>query len=262
MKLNNGNNVNFPDWLARNPIFRKLFLLRKLYLTKSKAHHYSQFAEDVSIKRFFPKKYQGFYVDVGCYHPKKHSNTWQLFKNGWRGINVDIDAIKIEAFNIVRPDDTNIACAVSDADGEFSYYSNGFYSLTTTLDDSGAGQQGYIEKKVKCRRLTDIIDDSPYKDREIDLLSVDAEGHDLEVLKSLDFDRYAPRLLAVETFKPLFSQVVETDLYKFLAAKGYCLVGWNGLTLLLASPVLQESLTEDWNTSAGLTLPPTQRAAG
>ena len=128
------NYTNLPAWIERNPIFRRLFLLRKLYLTNATFNHHAQFAEDVAVRHFFPKHYRGFFVDVGCFHPKKYNNTWLLYKKGWRGINIDIDSIKIEGFNIVRPHDTNICCAVSDTEGEVDYFSNGFYSLTISLD--------------------------------------------------------------------------------------------------------------------------------
>lgn len=239
------NYTNLPTWIERNPIFRKLFLLRKLFLTKTKFSYHSQFAEDVSIHRLFPKNYKGFFVDVGCFHPKKYNNTWVLYRKGWRGINIDIDSIKIEGFNLVRPSDLNVHSAVSDKEGEVTYWANGFYSLTTSLDASFVeGKSGYIKKTAKCHRLKDIIDGTKYKDKKIDFLSVDAEGHDLEVLRSLDFERYDPSLVAVETHKALFSEVENTEPYKFLVAKGYCLVGWCGLTLLMANKTLQDSLSE------------------
>ena len=210
------NNTNLPLWLETNPLFRKLFLLRKLYLTKTRFYYHSQFAEDVSINRLFPKKYKGFFVDVGSFHPQKCNNTWKLYKKGWRGVNIDIDSIKIEGFDLVRPGDTNVHCAVSNKEGEITYWANGFYSLTTSLDDDFvARKKGYIQKNTRCAKLTDILDNSMFKDKSIDFLSVDAEGHDLEVLKSLDFDRYDPSLIAVETHLALFVEVVESELYKF-----------------------------------------------
>ena len=245
------NYTNLPSWLERNRLFRRLFLYRKLFLTKTTFHHHSQFGEDVSIGTFFPKKFRGFYVDVGCFHPKKYNNTWQLYKQGWRGVNVDIDSIKIEGFDIARPRDTNIACAVSNTEGECSYFSNGFYSLTVSLDRAFTeGKQGYVEKKTRCARLTTLLDESPYKDRQIDFLSVDAEGHDIEVLLSLDFDRYDPRLIAVESQFALFDEVCQTAAYQFLLSKEYCLVGWCGLTLLMANKSLQRTLA---NSRAGVT---------
>lgn len=237
------NSSHLPAWIANNPVFRILFLLRKLYLTKIKFKHYSQFAEDVSILRVFDKNYRGFFVDVGCFHPKKYNNTWQLYKKGWRGVNIDIDSIKIQGFSLVRPEDINVAAAVSNIEGEITYYSDGFYSLTTSLDEKfAAGRKGYIQKKTQCKTLTHILDETKYANRVIDFLSIDAEAHDLEVLLSLDFVRYDPKLIAVEIHCVLFSEVVESPLYQFLVEKGYCLVGWCGLTLLMANATLQKQL--------------------
>ena len=237
------NSSHLPAWMEGNALFRFLFLLRKLYLTRTKFKHFSQFAEDVSILCLFPKNYRGFFVDVGCFHPKKYNNTWQLYKKGWRGVNVDIDAIKIQGFNIVRPQDINIASAVSNTEGEITYYSHGFYSLTSSLDEKfTAGKSGYLQKKTKAKRLSDILDATKYAGQEIDFLSVDAEAHDLEVLMSLDFDRYQPKLIAVETHRALLTEVIKEPLYQFLVEKNYCLVGWCGLTLLMANQALQQTL--------------------
>ena len=240
----NFNYSHLPSWLESNQFFRFIFLIRKLYLTRTSFRHYSQFAEDVSIARFFEKNYNGFFVDVGCFHPKKYNNTWNLYKKGWRGINIDIDSIKIEGFNNVRPKDINVACAVSNTEGELSYYSNGFYSLTISLDKKFTeNRSNYVERKTKCRTLNSIIGETEYKNKTIDFLSVDAEAHDLEVLKSLDFEKYNPKLIAVETHYALFTDVYESPLFRFLLSKDYCLVGWCGLTLLMANKQLQNELT-------------------
>ena len=51
---------------------------------------------------------------MGCYHPKKYSNTFILYRNRkWRGINIDIEEEKISIFKILRPLDINICCPVS-----------------------------------------------------------------------------------------------------------------------------------------------------
>lgn len=237
------NNKNVPFWLENNLFFRKIFLLRKLYLSKTKFNHYSQFGEDISINKIFSKNTTGFFVDVGCFHPKKNNNTYQLYKKGWRGINIDIDSIKIEAFDMIRAKDTNISCAVSNTEGEVAYYSKGFYSLINSLEKSfTTNKQGYIKKTTIAKKLTNIINETKYKNKQIDFLSIDAEGHDLEVIKSLDFDQYNPKLIAIETYKPLLSEVIKTELYQFLIEKNYDLVAWCGLTLLMANKELQATL--------------------
>ena len=64
----------------------------------------------------------------------------------------------------------------------------------------------------------------------------------LEVLLSLDFSRYNPKLIAVETHYALFSEVCGSSLFQFLINKRYCLVGWCGLTILMANKQLQKEI--------------------
>jgi hypothetical protein len=227
------NYSHLPAWIETNWFFRKLFLIRKLFIIKKAFRHHAQFAEDISIERHFPKKFKGFFVDVGCFHPVKYNNTYKLYKKGWRGVNIDIDSIKIEGFQIVRPSDTNIARAVSNTPGTLDYWSNGFYSLTGSLDESfAAGKPGYIKKTVEADTLTNILSKTKYQGQRIDFLTVDAEGHDYEVLTSLDFEIYQPRLIAVETHKERLEDVQKEQLFQLLDSKGYSMVNWVGLTLL------------------------------
>ena len=234
-----------------------VFLLRKLYLTRYFRKSYSQFGEDVALlsllgkdklrgyKGFF-NGYKGFFVDVGCYHPIKHSNTYVLYKRGWRGINIDIDQLKIDGFNIVRKEDTNIVAAVSPVKGKIKVYRFGKYSLLTTLDRETAnkysteyGKEAVIDE-INASSLSDIIDSTSYKDQQIDVLTVDAEGHDYEVLSSLDFDRYRPRIILAENHERELSKIIQTKIHKFLDAKGYTIVNWVGFTLFYSSTPVDE----------------------
>ena len=53
-----------------------LNLLRQTYFKTINKNYFSQFGEDRIIKELIKPNYKnGFYIDVGCYHPKKHSNT-------------------------------------------------------------------------------------------------------------------------------------------------------------------------------------------
>ena len=236
----NLSHSHLPRWLRNNILFRKLFLIRKLFLTRNRFSHYGQMAEDVALKKFFPKRYKGFYVDVGCFHPIKYNNTYRFYKKGWSGINVDIDKIKIEGFNLVRPRDTNISCAISDQEGEISYWTNGFYTPTITLHkpfaDSKEGKKyQYVEQKTKTNTLTNIIAATKFKERRIDLLTIDVEGFDFVVLQSLDFTTYHPKVIAIETHLEDFDSIQQGEIYSFLTAKGYQLANWVGMTLIFRS---------------------------
>lgn len=58
---------------------------------------FSQEGEELILSRLFGYKTNGYYVDIGCYNPKRFSNTYSFYLNGWRGINIDanIDTIKL-----------------------------------------------------------------------------------------------------------------------------------------------------------------------
>ena len=58
--------------------------------------------EDIEVLKYFSDSKKGFYVDIGCYHPTFHNNTYLLNKKGWKGINVDVSKFSIDLFNYLR----------------------------------------------------------------------------------------------------------------------------------------------------------------
>ena len=54
-----------------------------------------------------------------------------------------------------------------------------------------------------------ILEDSPFRGRQIDFLNIDCEGSEQEVLESLDFSTYQPRLVAVEIQRTANAKVAE-----------------------------------------------------
>ena len=71
------------------------------------------FGEDKKILKLFQNKRDGRYLDLGCFHPIRQNNTFLFYKLGWKGINIDLNPLTIELFNIARPDDINICAAIS-----------------------------------------------------------------------------------------------------------------------------------------------------
>src|SRR5687767_7993770 len=68
------------------------------------SNSYAQTGEDRIIATLLGDV-PGFYVDVGCNHPVKYSNTFELYKRGWRGINVDANEQMVELCRRLRPRD-------------------------------------------------------------------------------------------------------------------------------------------------------------
>ena len=108
-----------------NPEARKLVVERLSINKKNRENSFK------AISKNFTK---GFYVDVGCFHPKKHSNTYLLYIKGWSGINIDMEVDKINSFKLARPSDFNVLSAVSDKNIKTKFYTKQEYGVGSTLE--------------------------------------------------------------------------------------------------------------------------------
>jgi FkbM family methyltransferase len=169
---------------------------------------YSQFGEDLVVLDWFRRHTseggrRGTYVDVGAFHPVQWSNTLLLHKLGWRGINIDANPRAIEAFAAHRPKDANVVAAVASNGGEMTYAEYP-QDATNRLVGAGESMKSVLGEDpirttpVGVRSLTSILDEHLPAASRVDFLSIDCEGHDLEVLRGLDFDRYRPVVIAIE----------------------------------------------------------------
>ena len=118
-------------------LFYKPYLYYNLYFRhkiQNKRSTYSQFQEDLFIDKFFQYKSTGFYVDIGCYHPVKYSNTALIYNKGWSGINIDLNQTSIDLFNIARKRDKNICAALSNKNESAEFYFDHLLSPVNTLN--------------------------------------------------------------------------------------------------------------------------------
>ncbi len=218
-------------FIEKIKIIQNLYIKNRCFIKKSS---YSLDIEDQIIKKIFKKKKKGIYIDVGCYHPLEISNTALLYDKGWNGINIDLSEYTIKLFEFLKPDDVNLNLAVSNKNGYLKFFYQKKLSKISTVNKARSKKifQGKIkEKKIPCKKLTTILDESLYKDKIIDLLNIDAEGHDLDVLKSLNFKRYIPKVICIEIFPDEGNfknfNLKGTPSYKFLINKKYKLY-WSG----------------------------------
>ena len=184
--------------------------------------------EDTAVLNYFKDKKNGFYVDVGCYHPLHRNNTYLLHKKNWNGINIDISQFSIELFDYMRPNDLNYECAISNK-REFIklFYQKELSQLSTTeRAQAEIVFQGNIkEKEVQAFTLDEILNRDKYKNSNIDFLDIDVEGADLKVLEGLSFDKFKPELVCVEIHA---KKIKESDIYNFFINKNYELF-WSGV---------------------------------
>lgn len=221
-------------------LFKKIKLLRKAFLTNFLQFHYSQFGEDIVLREILHKdKVDGFYVDVGCFHPKKFSNTYFLYKLGWKGINIDMEEDKVSLFNLVRPKDINILSAISDINEDVKLYRFDKYGHGSTIDKNFALDTKIPvldESLIRTKTLNEVLDSSIYKDQQIDILSIDTEGTDYKVLRSLDIVRYRPKIIIIEDHNRNINDIMMTEVFKHLSNYGYVLRSWSFYSLIFILP--------------------------
>ncbi len=160
---------------------------------------YSQFGEDAFLNAFFGDVKQGYYVDVGAFHPYEISNTYLFYRRGWRGINIEPNPDHFRRFPACRPGDININAAVSTQAGVVPFTCDGHYSGIDDHTHLFRGRDASAKRvNVEALPLSQILDSHLPNAQAIDFLSVDCEGHDREVLESNDWGKYRPRVVLVE----------------------------------------------------------------
>tara|TARA_B100000123_G_scaffold126491_1_gene93324 strand:- start:477 stop:1154 length:678 start_codon:yes stop_codon:yes gene_type:complete len=206
-------------------IFQNIYFKHKYFIKKKS---YSMDGEDIFILNHFKNKNNGFYIDVGCYHPLHRNNTFLLHKNGWSGINIDIHQFSIDLFNYLRPNDVNLNCAVSNSNGVTKMFYQKKLSQLSTIDEKQAkiAFQGNIKtSEIKCFTLNAILEKFKFNDKKIDLLDIDVEGADLKVLKGFSLEKFKPELICVEIHE---KEIKDSEIYEYLSNFSYELV-WSGV---------------------------------
>lgn len=189
---------------------------------------YSQEGEDMVLRRIFEHKKKGVYVDVGAHHPKRFSNTYFFYKRGWKGINIDAMPGSMTAFKKMRPRDINIEQPISDEIKTLTYYAfnepalNGF---SKSLSDDRNSRDDYsviFTTELQTKTLDSILKTYlPSDISEIDFLTIDVEGLDFQVLKSIDLIKYQPKVILLEILGNDLSNLHNHKITQYLEVYNY-----------------------------------------
>jgi FkbM family methyltransferase len=206
----------------------------KLILTRGSIRSFSQFGEDVVVSAFLRSVRKGFYVDIGAFHPVQYSNTYLLYKRGWRGIAIDPSARAQKLFEVFRRRDTFYATGVGEHEGVLTYiqFDDPAYNTLHAAQAEEWKSQGrkvVKEEVITVTTLRAILIKEGVDS--IDLLSIDAEGTDAAILRSHDWD-IPTRVVVVEDHQFDVTTPGRSEVYAFLHSRGYVLRGLCGPSLI------------------------------
>jgi len=229
----------------RSSILGQIIILIKSYKLSLKSNKfYSQFGEDTILQKYLQEN-KGFYLDIGAGDPVRGSNTFFLYKKGWSGILIDPLTRNIFSSKILRRKDKIIQGLVGASNENYPFFEMYPYEYSTTnseiVSDLIARRKAKLVKKVHLSTFSvselnlSINFDLP------SLLSVDCEGLDLEVLKTIDLKTIKFRVICVEDFD--FNPVSKSSVInEYLNENGYEIVDRAGpSSIYVKSSWLQEN---------------------
>jgi FkbM family methyltransferase len=221
----NGDNIDYFNYI-KNLGWNELHKIIQLSSDNIGMLSFSQSGEDAVFKALTRNKKNGFFVDVGAHHPIRFSNTFSLYLDGWRGINIDpIPGIQ-KIFDSIRPEDINLEYAVGKRESSFFYqfYEGAYNTFDQNIAESIINKKiSKLIQKISINKfpLAEVLDKHLPDNKTIDLLSVDAEGLDVEILNTNNWEKYRPLYICAECHTTDDSRsmnpkhVLEKNGYKF-----------------------------------------------
>jgi FkbM family methyltransferase len=154
--------------------------------------------EDELKLEFFGGSHSGYFVDIGANDPSEGSQTWPFEQLGWEGVLVEPQYDLAERLRQERRAKVYaVACSSPKNSGKSATLN--LAGIHTSLDPGFfvAGMQRVGTSNALLRTLDEILIDAKAP-TPLDFVSIDVEGHELEVLEGFDLDRWRPRLILIE----------------------------------------------------------------
>ena len=189
---------------------------------------FSKSGDDVQLMKLINNRTPGTYVDVGCWHPVKASNSYYFYVRGWKGICIDPNPELKILYDKFRPKDNFINAGIGVSGTSLEYFMLEESSANTFSKDFLKKHQ--LESKVIKKldiplySLKEILDVNLDKNDRLDFFDIDVEGFDLEVLKTNDWNVYRPKVIVVESDISIQNDIC-SDIVKYLELQNYRLIG-------------------------------------
>lgn len=170
---------------------------------------FSQAGQDKIIKNhFFKNEKQGFFVEIGAYDGILGSNCFHFEKfHNWNGIAFEPSKTQFEKLKQNRKCKlVNKPLSEKQKEVDFFEVEEGLTMMSGIYDDNFISEKAIKNdpnSKFKTTKLlSTTFEENISYETEIDYISIDIEGGELNVLKSIDFDKYSIKVISVENNSP------------------------------------------------------------
>ncbi|MDR3162235.1 MAG: FkbM family methyltransferase [Helicobacteraceae bacterium] len=187
-----------------------------------------QLDQDLLAYLYFKGKKNGFYLDIGAHDGLSINNTYVFERLGWRGACVEplpdiFERLrqnrKCDCYNVAISDQTEDNVDFIKVGGGGTNYTEMFSGLEARLPSVRKKNIKSCERiKVKTMTFDDLMKNYPDVTH-IDFLSIDVEGAEMSILKSIDFTKYTFGLMAAENNEEVIGQ--GDELKAFMLDNGY-----------------------------------------
>ena len=201
---------------------------------------HGQFEEDRIafhyFQRFRAADLRKTYLDVGAYDGADLSNTLLFEELGWKGICVEANSAVFPQLRANRKCIClNMGC--SDTEGSGDFYGEQGLTALGTINKQAAGVLNASEKwnvsakhTIPTRTVDRILEENQMP--EIDFVSIDVDGSELEVLRGFDLRRAKPKLICIETnlgmvAKGKWPRAHADEIHRIISEAGYFLLMTN-----------------------------------
>ena len=182
------------------------------------------------------------YADLGAALPTDHNNTYLFYTLGGSGVLVEADPSYRPAYRETRPRDRVEQAAIvpmrlskQGKTVQFHAMQNPGWSTVSVEHAQVASSLGKGPVRhtlaVPCMAINDLLG-KHFPDGRLDILSMDLEGVDAEVLAELDFARFRPKVIIVESPNTVTRDRSGVHLPMPLCPDGYQLFGGTFVNLI------------------------------
>ena len=144
------------------------------------------------------------YLDIGSHHPFFLSNTAAFYESGSTGVCIEPDPILFKAIAEERKRDVCLNVGIGiDNQSSADFYVMSEKTLNTFSKEDALRYESYGNKKIEqvikvpLVNVNDVM--SKYFKPYPTIVSLDTEGFDMEILKSMDFKKFRPQIFCIET---------------------------------------------------------------